>query len=134
MRGIILRSQLIVMIQHKLFNETAESWSHQSNTLKFFRDAYPRFPTIQQVHVSEEERDFTVDLRPVMNASPYTVVHSTSMPRIFRLFRGLGLRHLTVVNDHNEVVGMVTRKDLARYRMEKHLGHMKLQELTILEN
>jgi len=134
MRGIILRSQLIVMIQHKLFNETAESWSHRSNTLRYFRDAYPRYPTIQQVHVSEEERKFTVDLRPIMNPSPYTAVHSASMPRIFKLFRGLGLRHLTIVNDINEVVGMVTRKDLARYRMEKHMGQMKLQELTILED
>jgi len=133
-RGIILRSQLIVMLQHKLYNENAESWTHKGYTLKYFRDAYPRYPTIQQVHASEEERHFTVDLRPIMNPSPYTVLHSATLPRIFRLFRGLGLRHLIVVNDNNEVVGMVTRKDLARYRMEKHLGSMRLRELTILDN
>lgn len=46
-RGLILRSQLIVMLQHKLYNETAESWSHKGYTLKLFRDAYPRYPTIQ---------------------------------------------------------------------------------------
>ncbi|OXA52085.1 H(+)/Cl(-) exchange transporter 7 [Folsomia candida] len=132
-RGLILRSQLIVMLQHKLYNETAESWSHKGYTLKLFRDAYPRYPTIQQVHVSDEERHFTVDLRPIMNPSPYSVMHSSTLPRIFKLFRGLGLRHVIVVNDNNEVVGIVTRKDLARYRMEKHMGNMRLSELTILD-
>lgn len=56
-----------------------------------------------------------------MNPSPYTVLHvslyvfpmfdviistlfqSASLPRMFRLFRALGLRHLPIVNDTNEV-------------------------------
>jgi len=32
------------------------------------------------------------------------VEQNTSMPRIFKLFRGLGLRHLVVVNRKNEVM------------------------------
>lgn len=31
------------------------------------------------------------------------VFQNASLPRIFRLFRGLGLRHIVVVNDVNEV-------------------------------
>lgn len=38
-----------------------------------------------------------------MNPSPYTLPHRASLPRLFRLFRALGLRHLPIVNDHNEV-------------------------------
>jgi chloride channel 7 len=133
-RGLILRSQLIVMLQHKLFNETSETWSHRGDILKYFRDAYPRYPAIQQVHTSDEERRFTLDLRPIMNAASYTAQHNASMPRLFRLFRGLGLRHLVIVNDLNEVVGMVTRKDLARYRVETHMGRMSLEELTIFDS
>ncbi|CAG7629207.1 unnamed protein product [Allacma fusca] len=132
-RGLILRSQLIVLLQHKLFIETSESWDHKGVALKYFRDAYPRYPTIQQVHISDEERHFTVDLQPIMNPAPYTALNNASMPRIFRLFRGLGLRHLVIVNDNNKVVGIVTRKDLARYRLEKHMGKMRLEELTILD-
>ena len=30
----------------------------------------------------------------------------------YDLFRSMGLRHLTIVNYHNEPVGMITRKDL----------------------
>jgi hypothetical protein len=46
-------------------------------------------------------------------------------------FRGLGLRHLPIVNDTKEVIGMVTRKDLARYRVWRHQGRMGVEELLI---
>ena len=34
------------------------------------------------------------------------------MPRAFRLFRSLGLRHLVVLNRRNQVKGVLSRKDL----------------------
>ncbi|KAF2903405.1 hypothetical protein ILUMI_02783 [Ignelater luminosus] len=128
-RGLILRSQLIVILQRKLFNETAEYWD--TVTASIFRAEYPRFPTIDQVHIAEEEKTYSIDLRPFMNPSPYSVLHSTSLPRMFRLFRALGLRHLPIVNDTNEVIGLVTRKDLARYRVWHHQGRMGVEELLI---
>lgn len=168
--------------------------------LKDFRDAYPRFPPIQSIHVSQDERECMIDLSEFMNPSPYTVpqvmardpLHSSlgtrvgsggwlgelqppqprsalqeaSLPRVFKLFRALGLRHLVVVDNRNEVspcwlcpsslgspgdrdmlspgcvltsgctlslfwqvVGMVTRKDLARYR----LGKEGLEELSLAQ-
>ena len=41
----------------------------------------------------------------------YSILQDVSLPRLFRLFRGLGLRHLVVVNDRNRVskVTMVTK-------------------------
>ena len=47
------------------------------------------------------------------------------------MFRGLGLRHLVVVNDKNEVVGMITRKDLARFRLTHKKGRTSIEELPI---
>ncbi|KAF4520380.1 hypothetical protein B566_EDAN012885 [Ephemera danica] len=123
--GLILRSQLIVLLQNKIFNETRDRWSVQTINIKLFRDAYPRYPTIQQIHVSEQEKGFSMDLRPFMNPSPYTVQHCASLPRVFNLFRGLGLRHLPVINSKNEVIGMVTRKDLARFRSWRQWGAKK---------
>ncbi|KAJ8664419.1 hypothetical protein QAD02_006081 [Eretmocerus hayati] len=130
LRGLILRSQLIVLLQNKIFNEYAEFWEKNLD-IKIFRDEYPRYPTIEEVRITEEEKTYTLDLRPFMNPSPYTLKHSATLPRAFRLFRALGLRHLPVVNDINEVVGMVTRKDVARYRIWKHRGRMGLDELSI---
>lgn len=45
--GLILRSQLIVLLQNKIFVETKDEWMKKSVCLKMFRDAYPRYPKIQ---------------------------------------------------------------------------------------
>ncbi|XP_031829641.1 chloride channel protein 7 [Nomia melanderi] len=129
-RGLILRSQLIVLLQNKIFNEDAEYWKKSIN-IKLFRKEYPRYPTIEQVNITDEEKTYTIDLRPFMNPAPYTLQYSAALPRAFRLFRALGLRHLPVVNDTNEVVGIITRKDVARFRIWKHRGRMGLDELVI---
>ncbi|XP_076751058.1 chloride channel protein 7 [Xylocopa sonorina] len=129
-RGLILRSQLIVLLQNKIFNEYAESWD-KLLSIKLFRQEYPRYPTIDQVTITEEDKTCMIDLRPFMNPSPYTLQHSATLPRTFRLFRALGLRHLPVINDTNEVIGIITRKDVARFRIWKHRGRMGLDELLI---
>lgn len=126
--GLILRSQLIVLLKHKVFVERAHSSLIQRKLqMKDFRDAYPRFPPIQSIHVSQDERNCMMDLSEFMNPTPYTVPQETSLPRVFKLFRALGLRHLVVVDEENRVVGLVTRKDLARY----HLGKHGLEEMQI---
>ncbi|XP_074511389.1 H(+)/Cl(-) exchange transporter 7 isoform X1 [Sebastes fasciatus] len=128
--GLILRSQLIVLLKHKVFVELARSRLTQRKLqLKDFRDAYPRFPPIQSIHVSQDERECMMDLTEFMNATPYTVPQETSLPRVFKLFRALGLRHLVVADGENRVVGLVTRKDLARY----HLGKHGLEELPLAQ-
>ncbi|KAK0079461.1 hypothetical protein PV325_001249 [Microctonus aethiopoides] len=132
-RGLILRSQLIVLLQNRIFIETFDTIREIDLNMKMFRDAYPRYPEIDDVNITDQEKTYSIDLRPVMNPSPYTLQHSTTLPRAFRLFRALGLRHLPVINDTHEVIGMVTRKDVARYRIWKHLGRMGLDELSITD-
>ncbi|CAK1595967.1 unnamed protein product [Parnassius mnemosyne] len=132
LRGLILRSQLIVLLQNKIYNENANTtWSNLNVDMQMFRNEYPRFPSIDELVIEEWEKSCTIDLRPFMNPSPYTLPHRASLPRLFRLFRALGLRHLPIVNDVNEVVGMVTRKDIARYRVWRHRGHMGMEELLL---
>ncbi|XP_036681093.1 H(+)/Cl(-) exchange transporter 7 isoform X3 [Balaenoptera musculus] len=130
LQGLILRSQLIVLLKHKVFIErSCMGLLRRRLRLKDFRDAYPRFPPIQSIHVSQDERECTMDLSEFMNPSPYTVPQEASLPRVFKLFRALGLRHLVVVDNCNQVVGLVTRKDLARYR----LGKGGLEELSLAQ-
>jgi len=117
----------------QIFSENNIPVKKHGLKLKDFRDAYPRFPPIRNVSISQKERECFMDLRPFMNPSPYTVNENSSLLRAFRLFRALGLRHIVAVNDNNEVVGMVTRKDMARYRMWSHRGQIGLEEVHILE-
>ncbi|XP_050432472.1 H(+)/Cl(-) exchange transporter 7-like [Adelges cooleyi] len=129
LRGLILRSQLIVLLQNKVFNEALDAWDNVTPTT--FRHDYPRYSKIENIEVLDSERNYTVDLLRFMNPSPYVVQHMASLPRIFRLFRAMGLRHIVVVNDSNEVVGVVTRKDLTRYREWRHRGQIGVVELKV---
>lgn len=51
-----------------------------------------------------------IDLRPYMNTSPTPIPETFSLDRAYRMFTQLGLRHLVVVDHHNHVKGIVTRK------------------------
>ena len=73
---------------------------------------YPRYPRIEDIKLSSADYDCWMNLAPYINRSPYTINETASVPRCYRLFRGLGLRYLAVTNKTNEVVGIITRKDL----------------------
>eukprot|EP00529_Nitzschia_sp_RCC80_P005006 CAMPEP_0113455330 /NCGR_PEP_ID=MMETSP0014_2-20120614/8320_1 /TAXON_ID=2857 /ORGANISM="Nitzschia sp." /LENGTH=932 /DNA_ID=CAMNT_0000346757 /DNA_START=220 /DNA_END=3018 /DNA_ORIENTATION=+ /assembly_acc=CAM_ASM_000159 len=74
--------------------------------------AYPRYPTIDDVDMRDSDRECWLDLRPYANTAPYTINETASIQRTYRLFRTLGLRFLCVTNHNNQVVGIITRKDL----------------------
>jgi len=74
--------------------------------------AYPRYPTLADIEMREGDRNCWLDLRPYANTAPYTVNETASIQRTYRLFRTLGLRFLCVCNHNNQVVGIITRKDL----------------------
>ncbi|XP_050422431.1 H(+)/Cl(-) exchange transporter 7-like [Adelges cooleyi] len=133
LKGFILRSQLNVVVKHKLYITPLHDenfckklelirkstyFSHESNTF-------------EKIIVNENEKNIAIDLRPYMNPAPYITRLETSLPRTFRLFRTLGLRHIVVINNTNEVVGMITRKDLARFRLWRKAATMGLKELNV---
>jgi len=84
---------------------------------------YPRYPTIDDVDMRSADRNSLLDLRPYANTAPYTVNETASIQRTYRLFRTLGLRFLCVVNHSNQVVGIITRKDL----LPESLSHSLLR-------
>ncbi|KAL4162287.1 hypothetical protein PRNP1_002834 [Phytophthora ramorum] len=92
---------------------------------------YPRYPIPTPMHqdfraaahagrvagdelytLSEEDRALWVDLTPYMNQTPYLIQEEAPFVRAYRLFRSAGLRHLVVVNRHNNVRGIITRREL----------------------
>ena len=48
----------------------------------------------------------------MMELAPHSIMHTTPLPRLHRQLRTLGLRHIFVTDTRNEVMGVVTRKDL----------------------
>ncbi|GLE00184.1 hypothetical protein PINS_up008911 [Pythium insidiosum] len=124
--GLIHRRHLCVLLQRKdFFIERPTPFTRRpaSDTTLLYNDQYalsyrdlernyPRYPTIHDIRLDDDERDLWMDLTPYLNPTPHVVQDQTPVPRAFRLFRSLGLRHLVVLNRRNEVRGVVTRKDL----------------------
>lgn len=66
----------------------------------------------QGLHMDSSTTERVIDMRPYMNTSPTPVLETFSLERAYRMFAQLGLRHLVVVDHHNHVKGMITRKVL----------------------
>ncbi|EMS55037.1 Chloride channel protein CLC-c [Triticum urartu] len=69
---------------------------------------------VDELRLTEEEMDMYVDLHPITNRSPYTVLENMSLAKAAVLFRDLGLRHMCVVPrtpGRPPVLGILTRHD-----------------------
>jgi chloride channel 7 len=53
-----------------------------------------------------------VELGGAMQIAHFTVEEGCPVPRLWRLFRSMGLRHLVVLDGQHCVVGIITRADL----------------------
>jgi chloride channel 7 len=59
-----------------------------------------------------------LDLTPYINMAAHRVPETFSVDRAYVLFSTMGLRHLVVVDEHNRVRGIVTRKDLLGFKLD----------------
>eukprot|EP01117_Protostelium_nocturnum_P005886 TRINITY_DN2117_c0_g1_i1.p1 TRINITY_DN2117_c0_g1~~TRINITY_DN2117_c0_g1_i1.p1 ORF type:complete len:763 (-),score=210.69 TRINITY_DN2117_c0_g1_i1:92-2188(-) len=94
--GIILRSQLTMLLKENAFVYSREDIRNQKEVkLETFRNAYPRFPSINNIKLTSEQLNSCyINLDPYINLHPYTVHADTSFGRVFKLFRSMGMRHL----------------------------------------
>ena len=67
---------------------------------------------LDDIHLSPDDLDKYIDLNQFVNRSPYIVPEGSSFPKVYALFRSLGLRHILVVPRPTAVAAMVSRKDL----------------------
>jgi chloride channel 7 len=133
--GIIARKVMCALIKHKAYSpripDCALSSSNPSHLISWetLESAYPRYPTVDELVVSEDCMGMYLDLRPYIDVSAYTINDAATVQRTYRMFRTLGLRHLCVVNKRNELQGIVTRANLT----ETHVAStrsLKSFELT----
>ena len=100
--GLVLRSHLLVLLQGRIFTRARA----KTGAAEVFRTLAPfdfakagsgKGLKVEDLELSEEEMDMYVDLHPITNRSPYTVVENMSLAKAAVLFRGLALRHMCVV-------------------------------------
>ncbi len=120
LKGLILRKQLYVLIKTRAWENNRRYSPREFRAL--MAQAEPRIRDLDR-GLNEMDRRAILNLVPYMNRSPFSVHADFFSVYAFRLFRSMGLRHLPVVNDVNDVIGIITRKDLiepsieARFRL-----------------
>ena len=65
-----------------------------------------------------------------MNQSALAMQEKFSLQRTYIVFRTLGLRHLTVVDSMNRVVGLITRKDLMGFSMQEKIAAVMSRQIA----
>jgi chloride channel 7 len=88
-----------------------------------------REDNFDDVAITSSEMQLYVDLHPLTNTTPYTVVQSMSVAKALVLFRSVGLRHLLVVpkiqaSGMSPVIGILTRQDLRAYNILQAFPHL----------
>lgn len=133
LKGLILRPQLLVLLDRmsKIWVSRADLvYSHQEYMTKLAWN----LPKLQDILDAYEEEDYgrEIDLTPYMNITVYSVNEEFAASEAFVMFRTLGLRHLPVVNVHNKVKGMITKKDLLEHScIEKYKELKRLKKMNI---
>jgi len=136
--GIILRTHIMAMLKQKCYAAKHELHSvdrlttldleklaffYSDQQLESLKDKDGKYwidiDSVMYQNQQEEQNGDWLDFTPYMNLSPYTVRENTPLLRVYDIFRSLGLRHLMVTNAENEVVGMITTKELAEHHLEK---------------
>ena len=100
--GIVLRSHLLVLLKGKRFSKERvitglTEVRTKFGALDFSKAGSGKGLKVEDLEIEEEEMEMFVDLHPITNTSPYTVVETMSLAKAALLFRELGLRHLCVV-------------------------------------
>ncbi|EFA81033.1 chloride channel protein [Heterostelium album PN500] len=70
-----------------------DNFRHQ----KFIEETSKKVPKLEDFDFNKYEEEKLVDLRPYMNSSSITIHDTFSFSECYKLFRTMGLRHLTVI-------------------------------------
>ncbi|CAN4079109.1 unnamed protein product [Withania somnifera] len=130
LHGLVLRTHLLLVLKKKWFlNERrrTEDWEVEE---KFtWIDLAERWGKIEEIAVTEDEMEMYVDLHPLINTTPHTVVESMSVAKAMVAFRQVGLRHMIIVPKYQAagvfpVVGILTRQDLRACNISNVFPHL----------
>ncbi|XWS18027.1 hypothetical protein CRYUN_Cryun32bG0007000 [Craigia yunnanensis] len=126
--GLALRSHLLVLLKQKKFTmlrmTTGSEIMRMFKANDFAKAGSGKGIKLEELNITDEEMEMYVDLHPITNTSPYTVVETMSLTKAAILFRELGLRHLCVIPKKSgmpPIVGILTRHDfMLEHILELH--------------
>ncbi|PIN02011.1 Cl- channel CLC-7 and related proteins (CLC superfamily) [Handroanthus impetiginosus] len=123
LHGLVLRAHLILVLKKKWFLQVrrrTEEWEVREKFTSI--DLAEREGKIEEVTVTDDEMELYVDLHPITNTTPYTVLESMSVAKAMVQFRQVGLRHMLILPKYqaagvSPVAGILTRQDLRAHNI-----------------
>ncbi|XP_077983366.1 chloride channel protein C-like [Glandiceps talaboti] len=130
--GLITRTELCVLLKSEDLFESAQEPSDDTpdvTPLEYQQIIVDKIPAdmgevLDRICTDPKYQELYVNLAPYYNQSAPCVQDNFSLHRTYIIYRTLGLRHLTVVDRHNQVVGFLTRKDLMGFKLEETLAEL----------
>ncbi|KAM5157158.1 chloride channel protein D-like isoform 2-T2 [Mantella aurantiaca] len=126
--GTITRKELYMLLSNSHIFQTSEDDSSFRTILQYQQVTVEKLPDEAQMNTllnkysaDPQYQQLFINLEPYINKSAVCIQAHFSLQRAYVIFRTLGLRHLTVVDLQNRAIGMITRKDLISFRLEKRL-------------
>ncbi|KAL6533479.1 hypothetical protein OROMI_027591 [Orobanche minor] len=131
LHGLVLRAHLILVLKKKWFlreRRNTDDWEVREKFTSI--ELAERGATIEEVIVTKDELEMYVDLHPLTNTTPYTVVETMSVAKAMVLFRQVGLRHMLILPKYqvagvSPVVGILTRQDLIADNILSAFPHLE---------
>jgi chloride channel 7 len=112
--GIVLRKQLLVLLETHKYHERTSRITPEVLDYHVYIQLMNHTWDLNKIDLpsAHSMSDYVLDVRPYMDRSQVVVSNKFSFVDAYRLFVSQGLRHLPIVNEDYNVVGIVTRKDL----------------------
>lgn len=133
MVGMVLRSDIITLLQNRVWGELRNDSTDQPTLPPVaFLKKYPQRTPITDVSLPPVETtdNLWLDIQPYMNPTPFILPPHAMLPRCFRLFRSMGLRHIPIIDEDGALVGIITRAELTSFKMHEMMhafdeGHLQ---------
>ncbi|XP_062897788.1 chloride channel protein C-like [Mobula hypostoma] len=133
--GNITRLELYRILENEELFETQNKENYDQHAQLSYHEISIKLQNMTKINLllnmyrtDNRYKDYYINLKPYINQSAMTVHANFSLQRTYIIFRTLGLRHLTVVDLQNRVLGIITRKDLMGFRIEEKLLESKKLE------
>lgn len=128
--GLVLRAHLLVLLKGKIFSRervlAGEEILRRFAAFDFAKAGSGKGIKLEDLDIEDDEMEMYVDLHPITNTSPYTVVETMSLAKAAILFRELGLRHMCVVPKSQGVSLSLSLSKNTRTRCTHALTHFFL--------
>lgn len=99
LHGLILRAHLVLALKKKWLLQDMDNTTEEAEVRENFSwvELAERDLNFEEATVTKAEMDMYVDLHPLTNTTPFTVLESLSVAKALTLFRQVGLRHLLII-------------------------------------